>query len=116
MERETAVYKRDEFIETAVKRGYATRGISAIYTDNNPKTVYTEEDLQELWRFQDRAKEEDDPYGVFNCGLKKSYEEKKDEERERWMFGGGTDPVKRDNELRKERYRKRKYDDDPYLI
>ncbi len=112
---ETAVYKKEEFIEAAVRRGYAQQGICAIYVQNHPKTVYTEEDLQDLWRFNDRLRDRDDMTGVFSPGSGKTWDEKKQGRREEWLFGGGVDPVERARELRKERVRKRRYDDDPYL-
>lgn len=48
------MYSKDEFIKTAVRRGYSRIGIAQLFVKNNPKEEYTEEDLIELYRFADR--------------------------------------------------------------
>ena len=51
---EQEMYSKDEFIKTAVRRGYSRIGIAQLFVKNNPKDEYTEEDLIELYRFADR--------------------------------------------------------------
>lgn len=88
MERETAVYKKDEFIETAVKRGYATAGTCKVWMDNNPKLLYSEDDLYEVYRFQERYKPTDDPFGGFlQRPARKTGEEYQQLKREYWLAG-----------------------------
>ena len=48
------MYSKDEFIKTAIRRGYCRDSIARLFVKNNPKEKYTEEDLIELYRFADR--------------------------------------------------------------
>lgn len=55
------MFKAAEFINECVKRGYSTRTTAMIYVKNNPKTIYSEEDLLACYRFQDLADRGADP-------------------------------------------------------
>ena len=48
------MYAPDKFKEEALKRGYARADTIEIYLKNNPKKLYTEEDLEECYRFENR--------------------------------------------------------------
>lgn len=55
------MYTAADFVAEAVKRGYSTRGTAAIYVKDNPKTIYSEEDLLACYRFQELADRDADP-------------------------------------------------------
>jgi len=72
-------YTKDEFIKTAMKRGYAYEHHAQMYVGQNPKTLYTEEDLMDLYRFENREPTWDTPmYG-------KTAEERTQEKRDSWL-------------------------------
>ena len=48
------MYSRKEFEETAIWRGYADRAVVIQYCKDNEKEIYTEEDLIECYRFNER--------------------------------------------------------------
>ena len=76
------MYSREEFEETAVRRGYATRGNARLYTKAYPKEMYTEEDLIDCYRYDSRANDLDK--------IKMKFESKDDDEimqaiRDSWL-------------------------------
>lgn len=48
------MYSPEQFKETALKRGYARLGTIQLWMQQNPKEEYTEDDLIEVYRFQDQ--------------------------------------------------------------
>ena len=48
------MYSLEQFKETALKRGYAWLGTIQLWMQQNPKEEYTEDDLIEVYRFQDQ--------------------------------------------------------------
>lgn len=78
------MYSKKEFTETAVNRGYATAGTCKIYMENNPKMLYSEDDLIEVYRFQERAAAHEDPFRK-KQQYRMTPEERKQAERDSWL-------------------------------
>lgn len=82
------MYSKEEFTETVMKRGYATAGTCKAWLDDNPKQLYSEDDLYEVYRFQERYKPSDDPFGGFiQKPARKSADEYAQMKREYWLAG-----------------------------
>lgn len=75
------MYTKDEFIETAIKRGYARMGTAQTFVKNNPQESYSEEDLIELYRFADREPLRREPVKL-RC---EDEEELKQQIRDSWL-------------------------------
>lgn len=48
------MYTEEEFIRTAILRGYARESIAKMWCKQNHKALYEDEDLIELYRFAER--------------------------------------------------------------
>lgn len=74
------MYTAEQLKETALKRGYATVPDIQLWIANNPKVIYTEDDLLEVYRFADRKswKEQIGP-------MRHTAEERKQMKRDSWL-------------------------------
>lgn len=79
------MYSREEFEETAVLRGYATRGNARLYTKANPKTIYTEEDLIDCYRYDSREQSKDNGIDRWEKLYHQTEDEKMQAKRDSWL-------------------------------
>lgn len=75
------MYTKNQFIKTAVKRGYADRHIVQIWLKDHEQDSYSEEDLIEVYRFADREPLRNEPIKL-NCA---DEEELKQIIRDSWL-------------------------------
>lgn len=55
------MYTKEQFIETAVKRGYARKHVVQIWLKDHDQDSYSEDDLIEVYRFADREPLRNEP-------------------------------------------------------
>lgn len=60
------MYTKEQFIETALKRGYARRHVIQIWLKDHPQGPYSEDDLIEVYRFAEREPLRNEPIKL-NC-------------------------------------------------
>ena len=75
------MYTKEQFIETALKRGYAKRCIIQIWLKDHKQDFYSEDDLIEVYRFADREPSRSEPIKLNCC----DEEEMKQRIRDTWF-------------------------------
>ena len=60
------MYTKNQFIKTAVKRGYACQRVVKLWLKDHEQDSYSEDDLIEVYRFADREPLRNEPIKL-NC-------------------------------------------------
>lgn len=79
------MYDKEEFKETALKRGYACSAVIGMWLEDHPKTFYSEDDLIECYRFQERKNAREDRDSPGRKEWRMTEDERKQAKRDTWL-------------------------------